>query len=86
MQNSVLTSSTALSRLILRRCNFADKEFLNIKTTPDSSSETFNQKLLAINFNYFPLTQNLLNNNKTLFPITRYYGNPMRVVGSIPYI
>ena len=88
MQNSVLTSSTALSRSVLRKSN---PKILNVNNTPvktifDSSTETFNHKLLAINSNYYPLTQNLINNNKTLFPITRYYGNPMRVIGSIPYI
>lgn len=88
MQNSVLTSSTATNRLILRKSN---PKILNVNNTPvktilDSSLSTRITKLLAINSNYYPLTQNLVNNNTTLFPVTKYYGNPMRVVGSIPYI
>ena len=88
MQNSVLDSSTSINRFILRKCN---PKLLNVNNTPvktifDSSTETFNNKLSAINSNYYPMTQNLFNNNITLFPITAYYSNPMRVVGSIPYI
>jgi len=88
MQNSVLTSSTALNRLILRRCDppGTGSDDIVIKTVWDSSLSTRITKLLAINSNYFPLTQNLINNRTTLFPITRYYSNPMRVIGSIPYI
>jgi len=88
MQNSVLTSSTATNRLILRKSN---PKILNVKNTPvktiwDSSLSTRITKLLSINSNYYPLTQNLINNNTTRFPVTKYYGNPMSVIGSIPYI
>ena len=88
MQNSVLTSSTALHRLILRRCDSSGTgpDDLVIKTVWDSSLSTRITKLLAINSNYFPLRQNLAENRTTLFPVTRYYSNPMRVIGSIPYI
>ncbi len=82
MQNSVLTSSTALNRLILRRCE--QNSFSRIVS--DSSVETNLTKLLAINYNYFPLVQNLRNNRTTLFPVTQYYGNPMPSIGSISYI
>ena len=87
MQNSVLTSSTALNRLILRRCDPPGVGLEDLLIKPaDSSLSTRITKLNAINSNYFPLTQNLANNRTTRFPITRYYSNPMRVIGSIPYI
>jgi hypothetical protein len=86
MQNSVLSSSTALNRSILRRCvpSALGLDDLVVKSVSDSSLAIRINKLLAINSNYYPLNQNLTNNNnKTPFPATKYYGNPMPSVGSI---
>ena len=88
MQNSVLTSSTAMNRSILRRCDppGIGPEDLVIKSVWDSSLFTRISKLLAINSNYYPLNQNLVNNNTTRFPLVKYYGNPMPSIGSIVYL
>ncbi len=60
-QNSILTSFTAINRLILRKCN---PKLLNVNNTPvktvfDSSWETRLKELSATNFNYHPNKRNL---------------------------
>lgn len=60
-QNSILSSFTATTRFILRKCN---PKLLNVNNAPvktvfDSSWETRRKELSATNFNYHPAKRNI---------------------------
>ncbi len=93
-KNSILTSFTALNRLILRKCN---PKLLNVNNTPvktvfDSSWETRLKELSATNFNYHPNKRNLpppspcvvqLSDIATYGTNWNFNGNPTIVAGCL---